>query len=365
MQFAPSIVAKLRAQAARHGELTEMLSSPEILADTRRLPALLQERGALESLAELAARLDVLETRRREAEAILAEPRPDPELAGLAREELAQLEPLEQAFDEELKQALVSDKEDLRRKVIVEIRAGVGGDEATLFARDLYGIYKKYCEARRWKVEEFEVSTSEIGGFKEVVFAVEGEGTWARLRFESGGHRVQRVPATEAQGRIHTSAATVAVLPEAEEVDVQIRPDDLRIDTMRDGGAGGQHVNKTESAVRITHIPTGIAVHCQQERSQHKNRAVAMRILRSKLLEVEEKKQAEKMGGLHAQKKAIEWGSQIRSYVLHPYRLAKDHRTKLEVGDVDRVLNGDLDPFIKVFLVSRRDASKATPVKPA
>ena len=354
MQFAPSIVAKLRAQAARHGELTEMLSSPEILADTRRLPALLQERGALESLAELAARLDKLEELRRESEAILAEPRPDPELAALAREELAQLEPLEQAFDEELKQALVSDREDLRRKVIVEIRAGVGGDEATLFARDLYEVYRKYFDARRWKVEEFDVSTSEVGGFKEVVFAVEGEGAWSRLRFESGGHRVQRVPATEAQGRIHTSAATVAVLPEADELEIELRPDDLRIETMRAGGAGGQHVNKTESAVRITHIPTGLVAACQDDRSQQRNRASALRMLKARVYERERARiAAERSADRKSQVGSGDRSDRIRTYNWAQNRVT-DHRLNQNFP-LEQVLNGKLDPLLEALVAQDRE----------
>ncbi len=354
MPFAPAIVQKLRAQAARHAELTEMLSSPEIVADTRRLPALLQERGALESLAELAARLDVLLARRTEAEAILAAPRPDPELAQLAREELAALEPLEAAFDAELKDALVTDKEDLRRKVIVEIRAGVGGDEATLFARDLYGIYKKYCDARRWKVEEFDVSPSEIGGFKEVVFAVEGEGAWARLRFESGGHRVQRVPATEAQGRIHTSAATVAVLPEVEDVEVELRPDDLRIETMRAGGAGGQHVNKTESAVRITHIPTGIVAICQDDRSQLRNRASALRILKSRVWEKErERREAERSAQRKGQIGSGDRSDRIRTYNW-PQNRVTDHRLNQNFP-LEQVQNGKLDPLLEALVAADRE----------
>jgi len=354
MPFAPSIVAKLRAQAARHAELTEMLSSPEIVSDTRRLPALLRERGALEPLAQLALRLDALEARRRDAESILEGPGRDPELAALAREELELLEPEELGFDAELKAALVTDKEDLRRKVIVEIRAGVGGDEATLFARDLYDLYSKYFAARSWKVEEFEVATSEVGGFKEVVFAVEGEGAWARLRFESGGHRVQRVPATEAQGRIHTSAATVAVLPEAEDLEIELRPDDLRIETMRAGGAGGQHVNKTESAVRITHIPTGLVAACQDDRSQQRNRASAMRILKSRVYERErERIAAERSAERKSQVGTGDRSDRIRTYNWSQNRVT-DHRLNQNFS-LEQVLSGKLDPLLEALVAQDRE----------
>ena len=350
MQFAPSIVAKLRAQAARHAELTEMLSSAEIVSDTRRLPTLMKERGALEPLAELAQRLDGLLARRKDAE----EAQRDPELAGLAREELAGLEAEERSFDAELKDALVTDKEDLRRKVIFEIRAGVGGDEATLFARDLFQIYRKYFDAQRWKVEEFEVATSEVGGFKEVVFAVEGEGAWARLRFESGGHRVQRVPATEAQGRIHTSAATVAVLPEAEDLEIELRPDDLRIETMRAGGAGGQHVNKTESAVRITHIPTGLVAACQDDRSQQRNRASAMRILKSRVYERErERIAAERSAERKSQVGTGDRSDRIRTYNWSQNRVT-DHRLNQNFS-LEQVLSGKLDPLLEALVAQDRE----------
>jgi peptide chain release factor 1 len=354
MQFAPSIVAKLRAQAARQAELTEMLSSPEIVADTRRLPALLQERGALEQLAGLATRLDALLLRRREAESILAQSGPDAEFAALAREELELLETQERAFDAELKDALVSDKEDRRSKVIVEIRAGVGGDEATLFARELYGIYRKYFEARRWKVEEFGVSTSEVGGFKDVVFAVEGEGAWSRLRFESGGHRVQRVPATEAQGRIHTSAATVAVLPEAEDLEIELRPDDLRIETMRAGGAGGQHVNKTESAVRITHVPTGLVAACQDDRSQQRNRASALRMLKARVYEKERARlAAERSAERKSQVGTGDRSDRIRTYNW-PQNRVTDHRLNQNFS-LEQVLSGKLDPLLDGLVARDRE----------
>jgi peptide chain release factor 1 len=229
--------------------------------------------------------------------------------------------------------------------VIVEIRAGTGGDEATLFARDLYDLYRKYFEARRWKVEDLEVATSDLGGFKDVVFAVEGDGAWRRLQHESGGHRVQRVPKTEAQGRIHTSAATVAVLPEAEEVDVHVRPEDLRIDTMRAGGAGGQHVNKTESAVRITHLPSGTVVVCQDERSQQKNKARAMRILLTRIHEAERQRlHAERAAERKQQVGTGDRNERIRTYNW-PQNRVTDHRVN-ENYSLEHVLAGKLDPIL-------------------
>ncbi|HEV8114539.1 MAG TPA: peptide chain release factor 1 [Planctomycetota bacterium] len=339
------MVEKLRSQAQRFEALTELISTPEVATDGRRLPVLLQERGALQASADLAKRLEDLQRRRAEAERILAEAHPDPDLAGLAREDLAAIEPLEESLDREIKEQLIAEPEDSRRKVIVEIRAGTGGDEATLFARDLYDLYRKYFEARRWKVEDLEVATSDLGGFKDVVFAVEGDGAWRRLQHESGGHRVQRVPKTEAQGRIHTSAATVAVLPEAEEVDVHVRPEDLRIDTMRAGGAGGQHVNKTESAVRITHLPSGTVVVCQDERSQQKNKARAMRILLTRIHEAERQRlHAERAAERKLQVGTGDRNERIRTYNF-PQNRVTDHRVN-ENYSLEHVLAGKLDPIL-------------------
>jgi peptide chain release factor 1 len=354
MDFSPALVQKLRAQAERFEEITQLISTPEIAGDGRKLPALLQERGRLETSAELAGRLDALLARRADAQRILGEAVPDPDLAELAREDLAAVEELEATLDREIKETLIAEPEDLRRKVIVEIRAGTGGDEATLFARDLYGIYRRYAEARRWKVEDLDVATSDIGGFKEVVFALEGEGAWKRLRFESGGHRVQRVPQTEAQGRIHTSAATVAVLPEAEEVDVQIKPEDLRIDTMRAGGAGGQHVNKTESAVRITHLPSGLVVVCQDERSQGKNRARAMRLLLTRLYDAERQRlHAERAAERKSQVGSGDRNARIRTYNWAQNRVT-DHRVN-ENYSLEHVLAGKLDPLFDALESVDRD----------
>jgi peptide chain release factor 1 len=354
MQFAPAIVAKLREKAARFAAITDEIGRPEVASDGRKLAGLLQERGALESVAALAARFEALEQRRSEAERILSEPGRDPDLAGLAREDLESLEAEESALDGEIKGALITEPADLRRKVIVEIRAGVGGDEATLFAADLYRIYRRYAENKRWKIEDLELSPSGIGGFKEVVFAVEGEGAWRALRFESGGHRVQRVPETEAQGRIHTSAATVAVLPEADEVEVAIRPEDLRIETMRAGGAGGQHVNKTESAVRITHLPTGIVAQCQDDRSQQRNRASAMRMLKARVLDLEEQKRhAERSATRKSQVGSGDRSQRIRTYNW-PQNRVTDHRLNENLS-LEQVLSGKLDPLLDKLDATERE----------
>ena len=242
-----------------------------------------------------------------------------------------------------------------RQGAIVSINAGAGGTESQDWAEMLQRMYTRWVARRGYKAEILDLQPGDEAGIKSVTLGVSGEWAYGYLRAESGVHRLVRISPFDAQARRHTSFASVFVYPDIDEKD-------LRIETMRSGGAGGQHVNKTESAIRITHIPTGIAVHCQQERSQHKNRSTAMRILRSKLIEVEQKKLDEKMGGIHAQKKSIEWGSQIRSYVLAPYRLASDHRTGLKVGNVDAVLDGDLDQFMVALLLQMAGDPSARPV---
>ena len=250
-----------------------------------------------------------------------------------------------------------------RQGAIVSINAGAGGTESQDWAEMLQRMYMRWVARRGYKVELLDLQPGDEAGIKSVVLGVEGEWAYGYLRAESGVHRLVRISPFDSQARRHTSFASVFVYPDIDEtVRVDIDEKDLRIETMRSGGAGGQHVNKTESAIRITHVPTGIAVHCQQERSQHKNRSTAMRILRSKLLEVEQKKMDDKMGGIHAQKKAIEWGSQIRSYVLAPYRLASDHRTGIKVSNVDAVLDGDLDQFMVALLLQMAGDPSAKPV---
>ena len=354
MQFAPAIVEKLRERAVQFEALTEQLADPEVAQNGKRLAAVARERGQLESAARLAARIADFEQRRAEAQAILAEDGPDPDLAELAREDLAALEAEFSALDREAKAELVTEEDDHLRKVIVELRAGAGGDEASLFAADLYRMYSKFIESRRWKVELLDVTPTEVGGFKEITFAVEGDDAWRLLRWETGGHRVQRVPATETQGRIHTSAATVAVLPEPEAVDIVVRDEDLRIDTMRSSGPGGQSVNKTSSAVRITHLPTDTVVVCQDEKSQHKNKAKALRILRSRLYEAERKKIHDERAELRrSQVGTGDRSDRVRTY-NYPQNRVSDHRLG-ENYSLEKIVAGQLTPVFEALVEHDRE----------
>ncbi len=347
MELDPAIVAKLREQAERARALSEELASPEV-AGGSRYAALLREHGRLEVAARLFARVEALTEREREARTILEESAAEPDLQELARAELEEIEAEAQQLLRDAQELLVRDEDEDRTKVILEIRAGTGGDEATLFAADLARIYRRFAELRRWKVEELGATPTDVGGYKEIRLGVSGPDCWRLLRFESGVHRVQRVPATEAQGRIHTSAATVAVLPEAEEAEVEIREEDLRIDTMRSSGPGGQHVNKTSSAVRITHLPTGTVVVCQDEKSQHKNRAKAMRVLASRLLDAERRRlQAERAESRKSQIGTGDRSQRIRTYNW-PQSRVTDHRLKQNFP-LEQVLAGKLDPLVEAL----------------
>jgi peptide chain release factor 1 len=306
----------------------------------------MRERGQLEDSFQLAERMEALLAREQEAREILAEEGGDEEFLELARADLESVEEEAESLYEEVKGALVTEKDDFRTKVIMEIRAGTGGDEATLFAADLNRMYRRFFETKGWRVEEMEASASEVGGFKEIIFGVEGEDVWRLLRYESGGHRVQRVPATESQGRIHTSAATVAVLPEAEEAEVQLRDEDLRIDTMRAGGPGGQSVNTTSSAVRITHLPTGTVVQCQDEKSQHKNKAKALRVLASRLLQAEQDRlHRERADQRKSQVGTGDRSARVRTY-NYPQNRVSDHRLS-DNHSLESFMGGKLEPLLR------------------
>jgi peptide chain release factor 2 len=337
----------IAGKESRIGELEVEASQPDFwLANDRA-------QGALREQARLKAAVDSFETQLKAVE----DARVFIELADEAKDEPTAVEAsatLARAEDAVSKMEfarMLSGPYD-QQGALLSINAGAGGTESQDWAEMLQRMYMRWCVRRGYKCEILDLQPGDEAGIKSVTLGITGEWAYGYLRAENGVHRLVRISPFDSQARRHTSFASVFIYPDIDEtITLDIDEKELRIDVMRSGGAGGQHVNKTESAVRITHIPTGIAVHCQQERSQHKNRAVAMRILRSKLLEVEEKKQADKMGGLHAQKKAIEWGSQIRSYVLAPYRLVSDHRTGIKVGKVDDVLDGDLDQFMVAMLL--------------
>ena len=329
---------------ARYDEVTRLLEDPEVVADHRRLQELGRERAHLESVV-------MLYRRYREVEAALEDARtlardPDDELRALGREEEERLDADLAALDQEMKLALLPRDPADDRDVIVEIRGGTGGEEAALFAADLYRMYQRYAERQRWKIEVLNTSEASAGGYKEIVFEIHGQGAYSRLKYESGVHRVQRVPDTEAQGRIHTSTATVAVLPEVDAVDVDIDWNDVRIDIFHSGGAGGQNVNKVATAVRMTHMPSGIVVQCQDERSQAKNRAKAEAVLRARLYEMERQRAAaEQAGARKAQVGTGERSEKIRTYNF-PQDRVTDHRVNLTVHSMPRVLDGELDALI-------------------
>ena len=349
MDLPAALIEQLRIRNQRFAELTKSLEDPELAADSKRFPQVLRERGSLEQSAQMFALWEDLSGRRRDAEEILAQEDGGGELADLAREDLLDVEEQESKLNEDVMLALISDPDDERTRIIFEIRAGTGGDEATLFAADLFRMYSKYFESEGYRVELMEEGHSEVGGYKELTFGVSGDGVWRRLRFESGVHRVQRVPVTETKGRVHTSAATVAVLPEAEDADVNLDDGDLRIDTMRSSGPGGQSVNKTSSAVRITHLPTDTVVICQDEKSQHKNKAKAMRILRSRLFEAEQQRLHDERS--EARRSMVGTGDRsgkVRTYNW-PQNRVTDHR--LEGSDtknftLEPIVDGRLGPLL-------------------
>jgi len=339
---------KLDEVEERFREVESLLADPATMADQKRYLGLTREH------ADLAEVVRVYGEYRRVGEELEGNREllrdEDADLREMARAEIPDLEERQRQLEEELKLLLLPRDPNDDKNVILEIRAGTGGDEAALFAGDLFRMYSRYAEQRGWKVELLSASESDAGGFKEVVAMVSGDRVFSRLKFERGTHRVQRVPETEAQGRIHTSACTVAVLPEAEDVDVEINPSDLRIDLFRASGAGGQHVNKTESAVRITHIPTGIVVSCQDEKSQHKNRARAMKVLQARLFDqIQAEQNARQAADRKSQVGSGDRSERIRTYNF-PQGRCTDHRIGLTLYKLDQIMQGDLDEVIDALL---------------
>ena len=341
----PSLEKKL----ARYEELEKLLVDPDVLSNIEQLLKIQREYGGLTKTARMVREYQELEDNIAAAREMVAEEQ-DSDAREYAEAELTELTERLEALNTDLEDLVTAGDAATRGSLIMEVRAGTGGDEATLFARDLFVMYLRLAERRGWKVEELDRSESELGGIKSITFSVSGEGAFMQLQFESGGHRVQRVPDTETQGRIHTSAATVAVLPEAEDVEIEIAPDELRVDTFFASGPGGQKVNKTASAVRMTHLPTNTVVSCQDEKSQHKNRSKAMRVLKSRLLEMKQKEAQEE----RADQRRSLIGSGDRSQRIRTYNFPQnrmtDHRIGLTLYKLDQMMQGNLDELIEKLM---------------
>ncbi len=344
-----SMWEKLEELERRFEELAQEMARPEVAADYERLQALAKEHAALERTVSLYRQYKRLRQAAQDAAAII-EDGSDPELVTLAREELSRAQAQMERLERELRLALLPKSPLDEKDVIVEIRAAAGGEEAALFAADLFRMYSRYAERQGWEVEVISSNPSDLGGFKEVIFEVRGKGAYSRLKYESGVHRVQRVPVTEAGGRIHTSTATVAVLPEPDEVDLHVDEKDLRIEVFGASGHGGQHIQKNATAVRVIHIPTGLVVVCQDERSQHRNRQRALQILRARLLDMEQRKQQEEIEATRrSQVGSGERAEKIRTYNF-PQDRVTDHRIGLTLYNLQAVLDGELDPIIDALL---------------
>ena len=347
-----SIVAKLESLQERHQEIAGLLADPDVIADQNQFRKYSMEYAQLEPVVETFSKYSQNAEDLEAAKEMLADE--DASLKEMAQQEITDLQQQQETLELDLQKLLLPKDPLDNSNVFIEIRAGTGGDEAAIFAGDLFRMYSRYAEQKRWQIEVINTNEGDHGGYKEIVARIIGQGAYSLLKFESGAHRVQRVPETESQGRVHTSAATVAILPEADEIeDIDVNPSDLRIDTFRASGAGGQHVNKTDSAIRITHLPTGVVVECQDERSQHKNKARAMSLLKARLLDAEQAKQFEEQA---ATRKSLV-GSGDRSERIRTYNFPQgrvtDHRINLTLYKLDELMQGNLgqiiDPLINEY----------------
>lgn len=343
---------KLQLTENRYEEINQKLMDPTVISDTNQYRDLMKEYKNLTLIVEKYREYKAAKNAFDEAKSMLDEGGLDKEMKELAQEEYDDSKQRMAELGEEIKILLLPRDPNDDKNVIVEIRGGAGGEEAALFAHSLYRMYTMYAERKNWKVDVLNLNETELGGIKEISFSIEGEGAYSRLKFESGVHRVQRVPETESQGRVHTSTVTVAVLPEIDDVEIEINPSDLQIDTFRASGAGGQHINKTESAIRITHLPTGLVVECQDERSQYKNKDKAMKVLRSRLYEAEQQRQTEAVASeRRAQVGTGDRSERIRTYNYPQGRLT-DHRIGLTLYHLDDNLNGDIDEVIDALITA-------------
>ncbi|MBL4638193.1 MAG: peptide chain release factor 1 [Proteobacteria bacterium] len=344
-----SIQHKLETVVERHEEISGLLAQPETMADQNKFRSLSQEYAQLEPVVSNFTAYKASVSAIEDAKVMMKDE--DADMREMAKEELAEAQGQEKELEITLQKLLLPKDPNDKRNIFLEVRAGTGGDEAAIFAGDLYRMFSRYAESRRWTVELINAQEGDHGGYKEVVIKIIGDGAYSRLKFEGGGHRVQRVPETESQGRIHTSACTVAIMPEADEVDqIDINPADLRVDTFRASGAGGQHVNKTDSAIRLTHLPTGIVVECQDQRSQHKNRAQAMSVLQARIMAEKQ----DKIDSEQAETRKLQVGSGDRSERIRTYNYPQgrisDHRINLTLYKLAEIMQGDLDQLIEPLI---------------
>ncbi len=347
------IMAQLEAIEKRYQEIDEQLAQPKVATDLSRIQALARERANIEDTVKIYRKYKAIQKSLDETRAMLDD-KLDDEMTSLTRQEIASLEAELDSLTENLQVILLPKDPNDEKDIIMEIRAGTGGDEAALFAADLFRMYSRYAQAKGWKTDVISISESGGGGFKEIIFEIKGWGAFSRLKYERGVHRVQRVPVTEASGRIHTSTATVAVLPKAEEVDIQINPDDLRIDVFHSGGAGGQNVNKVATAIRVTHIPTGMVVVCQDERSQLQNKVKALSVLRTRLLDIERRKQEDQLiSDRRSQVGTGERAEKMRTYNF-PQDRVSDHRINTNLHNLPRIMDGALDELVDALAIAEQ-----------